>query len=160
MYISTQLSSGRGHLDASRAITDSPTETVDWTGERKEALQGLDVNRLGCFNISTIFCKNTSKIKSYKTYFFLPVPLCTAKAKKLHQESIWEMTHLEGIPVYGATCHSLCVQPYYPHRKTTGTGCMSYHSCTETNATEITSTSMFYVKPTLHNLQKVLVTVR
>lgn len=52
---------------------------------------------------------------------------------KLYQWSTCETAHLANIPVYVATCRSLCRQPSYLHHKTTGTGCTSHYACPQNN---------------------------
>lgn len=67
----------------------------------------------------------------------------------------YETWHLVNIPVYSATCHSLCSQPNYLHHKTACTGCMCYCICTDSNATDFSKTLHF--QTTTHHSNKVLV---
>lgn len=59
-------------------------------------------------------------------------------SEQLHHERIRETSHLVSIPVYGATCHSLCSRPNYPRHKTAGTGRVCYCTRSDANTTEIT----------------------
>lgn len=134
----------------------------------QEALQGLDVNGQGCFNMSwmnvkiiftcTLLCLLCSEAKRFEILFrscnifstslliYSPQhtldSLGMSEAERQHHERIWETSHLVSIPVYGATCHSFCSQPNYPHHKTTGTGCICYYTRTDASATEISNVSM------------------